>query len=88
MKKALLFLYLLFVGCANAKPETINPLDNAITEPDSCVYSTEVDPKGLYYFVDGFYSDGLIATSAVSCDDAYAHWLRMGVYKPIPMLRA
>jgi hypothetical protein len=87
MKKALLFLSLLFVGCAHAKPETINPLDNIMTEPESCVYSTEVDPKGMYYFVDGFYSDGLISTSEVSCDDAYAKWLRMEV-KPVKLYRA
>jgi hypothetical protein len=93
MKKVLLFLSLLFVGCAPAKPEQINPLaappvvDNVITEPEDCVYSTEVDPKGRYYFVSGFESDGLLATSEVSCDDAFAQWLRMGL-NPVRLLKA
>jgi hypothetical protein len=90
MKKFILAALMLVTACG--RPETINPLqstgeDYKITEPGDCVYSTEVDPKGMYYNVQGFLTDGMLATSEVSCDDTYVQWLKLKKI-PVVLLRA
>jgi hypothetical protein len=90
MKKALLLLSLLFAGCDHVRSEPIDPtivLDNVLTDAESCVYSTEVDPRGLFYFLDGYEADGIMATSPLSCDAAYTKWLRMDTI-PVRLLKA
>jgi hypothetical protein len=93
MKQFILAAMLLLTACG--RTEQINPLtnapgvvlDNQITDPEDCVYSTEVDPKGMYYNIHGYAVDGVLATSEVSCDDTLIQWLDTKRV-PVRMLRA
>ncbi len=86
MKKLALIALLLLSVCGHT--EQINPLsqpveDYKLTGPRDCVYSTEIDPKGMYYNISGFFTDGTMATSEISCDDTYIQWRKL---KPVKVI--
>jgi len=76
----ILLLSLALVGCTHPNQVPVSQIftapiiaDGVMTELDDCVLSNEVHPEGMYYYTVG--ADGIVGTSTVSCDAAYANWM-------------